>query len=312
MNPSSRVPVEFDDRLVEAAVLLAMHGRHGDGFWRERDRIYEADGEEERDRRFRLICRRQFEELGLGEPFAKALDEYPALVGAVAACRVAPAGSRKEEGADLLVRAGSRPDDPESRCIAVRLRPGCFREPAALLAFLRRELFHIADMVDLAFAYDRNLPQVAGGPMPLQLVLNRYRVLWDTTIDGRLHRLGRAPASIREDRRRDFAATFGFLGEECEREFPRWFETSSPTHAALLSYAIDPAAGAGLLGLPGSVSRGICPLCRCPGPLQFADREPSADGLVHAVRSDFPQWNPAEGLCRQCADLYRMRPVGQR
>lgn len=52
-----------------------------------------------------------------------------------------------------------------------------------------------------------------------------------------------------------------------------------------------------------------CPLCR------FATYDPEpqaerlADDIVERITGDFPAWNPADGLCRQCADLYPARAL---
>ena len=41
----------------------------------------------------------------------------------------------------------------------------------------------------------------------------------------------------------------------------------------------------------------------------IAEPEPARlpDEVRNAIRADFPSWEPCEGLCIQCADLYRAR-----
>jgi hypothetical protein len=98
---------------------------------------------------------------------------------------------------------------------------------------LRHELVHVRDMVDPRFGDDPSLPSVDGGPMRVKLALQRYRVLWDTVIDGRLFGSGRAGPRAREVRRAEFAAAFGTLGKS-DQEFERWFGMTAPTHRGLL------------------------------------------------------------------------------
>jgi hypothetical protein len=62
---------------------------------------------------------------------------------------------------------------------------------------LRHELMHVADMLDPAFGYERSLPTSDDGPSADNIVRDRYRVLWDVTIDGRLARAGLAHPDAR-------------------------------------------------------------------------------------------------------------------
>jgi hypothetical protein len=296
--------LEIDDRLVESALLLAVGREAGADFWRERERCYDISERRARERAFGELHRRRFEALGLGAAIVEALEEFPVIAGSLGVCRVAPAASRKEEGAELFVRRGDGLDARSSRTAVLRLRPESLLDRGGLASFLRRELFHLADMLDPAFGYESALPDVEGGAQRRRQVLERYAVLWDTVIDGRLERRGRAPEGARALRRRAFAAAFACLGPVWESEFERWFETAAPAHAALVRYALDPLAAA---GVAAPRPQGACPLCRFPTvELSLPGVESSAP-LLAAIRRDFPAWSPAQGICRQCADLYRSR-----
>jgi len=63
---------------------------------------------------------------------------------------------------------------------------------------------HLADMLDPAFGYERNLSAAADGPSAENIVRDHYRVLWDVTIDGRLARHGVASSGARVARWREF------------------------------------------------------------------------------------------------------------
>ncbi len=195
--------------------------------------------------------------------------------------------------ADLLGReaAGAEP------VLVVRLRPESFLEPETLLGLLRREILHVADMLDPGFGYEKRLPASEEGPSYDNILRDRYRAVWATTVDGRLFRQGFRPATVRETRRRDFARAFGPLGARAGEGFESWFDEPHPTHAAIVSYIRDPESARG----------GRCPLCRFPTAALDPRPERLSPVAVREIESDRPAWRPDQGLCAQCADLYLAR-----
>ena len=116
--------------LQEEAVLLALRGQAEDGFWVEREKVYEVADPEVRNREFHRLHRRRFEELDLGRPLCEALLDEPLIAEKVGRCRVSPAVSPREEGADLLV-----PQDPARLPVLfLRVRPSMFSRGEELLA----------------------------------------------------------------------------------------------------------------------------------------------------------------------------------
>ncbi len=290
MRANAEWVVEYEPRLVEEATLLALRGAEEEpSFRRRRDRLYEIADPEAREAAFRAFHAAWFERLGLGRPIGWAVKERGLIRHAAERCLVVYALSSREEGAELFVAE-------RRRSVAIRLSPATLLAPERLLALLRHELLHIADMLDPHFAYEPWLPSSAGGPAQREPLKDRYRVLWDAYIDGRLSRLGRAPAGCRAERLDEFRRSFPTLGDRAEAAFERFFSAASLRHAELVAFALDPGSG-----------RGCCPLCRFP----THAFEPRPDELPSAVRqrigSDFPEWKPAAGLCLQCADLYRAR-----
>jgi len=310
MNPMEAgrfpLPVELDPSLVEEAVLLALRGQPGNRYWRAREEAYALREEEEREAAFRRLARGEFEALDLGAPLRQALAEEPLVTQKVARCRAVRTPSGREEGAELFVRSDAGPEARSERTLAVFLRPASFSRPGELLMLLRHELVHVRDMVDPRFGDDPSLPSVDGGPMRVKLALQRYRVLWDTVIDGRLFGSGRAGPRAREVRRAEFAAAFGTLGKS-DQEFERWFGMSAPTHQGLLEYALEPPPAP--TGTAPAVA--LCPLCRCPTWAEARFEGALSPGLLAEIGNDFPSWRPEEGLCRQCADLYRSRSLSR-
>lgn len=231
-------PPEYDAVLIEDAVAFALRGKPLYRYWGERSKVYEIEDEDVRTQEFLALARKEFEALDLGRPLARALPERPSIARATDGCLVVPAVSARDEGAELFVLR--RDGVPDERRLVIRLRSSSFDDPEGLLALLRHELYHVADMIDPDFGYEPVLEAAGATPGRAQLLGSRYRVLWDVAIDGRLVREGRASASTREARRREFAAAFPRGGEAAEQAFGRWFDGAPPTHAQLIAFARNP------------------------------------------------------------------------
>ena len=132
---------------------------------------------------------------------------------------------------------------------------------------------------------------------------DRYRVLWDVTIDGRLARAGLGSDRVRGARWQEFMETFSMLGDRGRDLFDDWFDRIRPTHAALVAFARAPNG----TGSTNPDDSGRCPLCRFP--VAALDRQPErlSVGGVAAIRDDYPTWSIEQGLCSQCLDLYEAR-----
>jgi hypothetical protein len=261
----------------------------------ERDRIYEHEDLEHRDAAFQELHARWFGALGLDAPLVQALEEQAVLARETRLCRIVSAKARSKEGADLYVNPDSSVAEPRGRrAILIRLAPMRFLDPQALLELLRHELLHVADMLDPAFGYEPSLKCSGSDPSLQTLIRNRYRSLWNATVDGRLWRLGQATERVRERCLTDFLNVFPIPAEAAKVAFSSWFDTPVHTHAELVAFAHNPGTGS---------TR--CPLCRAPAyGLESPQLEPA---IVDAIRRDFARWTPDSGLCRQCADLYGSR-----
>jgi len=282
--------VEYEPPLVEAAVLGAVRGHPAErAFTRARARAYAGGDAEARDAAFAALHAAWFQRLGLDQPFAVALAERPDVVAGCGRCVVARARDPRDECADLRV-AG---DGPPLLLVLVTVDTVTRRE--RLLGILRRELLHVADMLDPAFGY---APSALGGEAPARarLVRDRYRVLWDAYVDGRLTRLGRALPGAREERLFAFVRAFPSLGDRTEAGFERFFGIARCTHAELVAFASGTDEGAGcrtcsLCGLPTTSFE--------PGPAVLGGE------VLAAIVRDFPAWAPARGICARCVELYR-------
>jgi hypothetical protein len=285
--------------LMEEANLLAERGASREtarAFRRERDRIYEVGDAEARDAQFDGFNLRWFARFGLQTKLEASVNEHAGFTGRLCAGRIVRAITRGEEGADLVDPA-SRAHGGAGPLLVLRLRPQSLLDHESLRALLRHELMHVADMLDPAFGYERALPPSDGGPSADNLLRDRYRVVWDATIDGRLARAGCAHAAALDTRWRDFSAAFAMLGDRCRRAFETWWVEDRPTHAAIVAFATARSRA----------DAGRCPLCRFPV-ASLDDRVSTiAPPIAAAIRDENPAWCIAQGLCAQCLDLYEAR-----
>jgi hypothetical protein len=171
---------------------------------------------------------------------------------------------------------------------------------------LRHELFHIADMLDPVFAYEPTLPASEVGPTYDSLLRDRYRTLWDTTINGRMVKRGWLPALTRSQHLCDFAVSFPMLGDGIEKDFARFFDQEPHNHPEFVAFSQNPRLALGSVRVdpqPGS----RCALCGFPT-YTFQRQPEGLDPLtIAAIVHDFPQWHPSDGLCTQCRDLYQAK-----
>jgi hypothetical protein len=225
--------IRFEASLVEEAVLIRIDKApttQQREFRRRRDAIYEHGDPEEREARFEAFHGECFTRLGLDRPLREALQERPSVLPAVTECRVLRASTPRMEMADLVERDAAGTE----RILVIRLGPASLVD-GGLLAWLRRELLHVADMLDPRFGYLPSLSRSLDEP-PDNLLRDRYRVVWDVTVAGRLLRQGLDGASSRERARREFERVFSWLGDEAGGAFDGWFEEPAPTHDAIVRF----------------------------------------------------------------------------
>lgn len=299
----------YGPRLVEEAVFLAQHDSQVSAEIQEqRNRIYEIADASERDRRFSELNRSWFDRLGLGKVIGQSLQEQPLIGAHIERCFVVGATQAKEEGAELFVAPDEVANGQGRHTLSLLIRPESLLNEEALRPFVRHELFHISDMLDPTFAYEPTLPKAEGGPTYDTLITNRYRVLWDVTIAGRMLRRGWCAATVRDEEIDDFRHAFPMLDGESDEFFKRFFDAAEPRHQELAAFAFDPRAATNSLSNQ-AVAGTHCSLCRFPThSFETAPTNLGAEVLA-AIEADFPDWTPIKGLCVQCADLYRGRQL---
>ena len=238
--------IELESQLLEAVVFLEVRRREqlGDQStyrdYRERvDALYDLPVDDEgRDVAFRDVHAGFFEQLGFEQAIRDYLEEFPLLHQELDRISLLRAKSRKEEGAELFVRRDEGNSGRHHRTAVLRLRAEIFLDTEKLSILLRRELYHVSDMVEPAFGYEPDLGDTGESIAQENLVRDRYRVLWNLYIDARLARAGRAPAAILQQPQSLLERAFDSLGDQ---EIKAVFETvsnaTSLTHSDLLALA---------------------------------------------------------------------------
>jgi hypothetical protein len=304
-SPSHFV-LEYAPDLLEAVLLHVLRNHPEEhAFRQQRDPLYEVADPETREASFNALHTTWFSHLGLSQVIDQALRELPLILRRTLGCKVMRARTARDEGAELFVSPAT--PVPGERCwVVLRLRPERFAASNVLLECLRRELMHIADMLDPAFGYHPTLPLSDAGPIYERLLRDRYRVLWDTSIDGRLVQRGWASHACRALRLREFCQMFPMLGRHIEEAFSHFFHGDAVTHAELVRFACAPEAR--LAHPAGVLQQGErCPLCHFPTHAFEPDPMRLPGAVVQRLQADFPTWEPIQGLCQQCAALYQAR-----
>ncbi len=268
----------YDSDLLEGVVFL--EARRQPSLLRARyewERVRAYD-EADREAAFFALHLKWFRELALEDRLLAAVKKFPLIEQNTATLLFRKALTKKDEGAELFVR-------PDAKNVALAMRCERWLEPG-FDGWLAHELCHISDMLDPSFAYEPEINLPDAPPAELDLLRERYRVLWDVTIDGRLNQ--NRPARLAEFQKVMPASD----------AFERLW-TKRPSHPELVALAKSVLARAERT--PGAP----CPLCKFPT-FVWADAPP-----VEAIQRDFPRWLPAHGCCARCAELYSMQPLAQ-
>jgi hypothetical protein len=296
--------LRYDEDFVEEAVRLCATGRRKGvalfqiaRFNRERERLYDIVDPDERNSAFFRLHLEWFREWGLERLLTKPLEEFPLLPAALNVLAFRKSRTRSDDGTELYVNEAGDRNGVVAIC-AERLT----REQE-LGAFLRHELMHLQDMVDPAFDYAPELPLSGTFMSQRRVARERYRLLWDVTIDGRLTRERRDTVATKEQRQREFATAFAFWPEVRQQEvFEALWTNPSPTHQLLADLACDPREMQANFGVrPGAA----CPLCGFPT-FTWATAASLTDRTVSTIRSEFPDWKPEQGACARCCEIYRI------
>lgn len=331
--------LRYDDDFLEAAVFLCASGRRSGvpslqitRFHRERERLYAILDPDERNAAFFKLHLDWFREWGLEQPLTEVLAEFPLVREQLAVLAVRKSTGKNDEGAELYVNeagqrtgllalkperlAGQRSADfsplqrgmvesdraiPESHD-QMTLKQAEARAPMAVHDFLRHEFTHLHDMLDPAFGYSPALDLPGLNAAQIRLARERYRLLWDITIDGRLAAAGHAPLQPREHHAAAFARGCSFWPEQKQAAtFNSLWRCRAPRHADFLALIADPR---GLRDAHRPAPGAPCPLCDFPT-FHWADAGTLPFEIRQRIAAEFPAWLPDQGLCNRCLEAYQ-------
>lgn len=294
--------LRYDEDFIEAAAFLCTRGRRSGvpamqigRFHRERERLYGILDPEERNAAFFRLHLEWFREWGLELPLSEVLQEFPIVRAGLNALAVRKSTSKNDEGAELYV------NDTAQRTGLLTLRIERFLDDRALRHYLRHEFTHLHDMLDPAFGYQPELDLPGLNAAQRRLARERYRVLWDITIDARLVAAGHVPTAPREQHARAFACGYSFWPETRRQEvFEALWSAAQPSHRALLELVADPR---GLRDAHQPGPGASCPLCGFPT-FQWAAAHAILPDLAARIRGEFPHWESEHGVCGRCLETY--------
>jgi hypothetical protein len=294
--------LRFEEDLVETSCMLAASGACAGlpslqvaRFHREREKLYSIPDPDDRNAAFFKLHLEWFREWNLERLLTAPLAAFPLLSTALGILAYRQSRVRNDEGAELYVNAAG------DRSGVVCLRPGRLGSPVELDVFLSHELMHLQDMVDPAFGYRAELPGAGPSPNQQRVARERYRLLWDMSIDGRLSRTHRQTVTTRQARWAEFLKAFDLWPAARQAEvFDVLWSNPKPNHAQF-----DRLIGeyARLRCTAGASPGAPCPLCGFTT-FAWAPASPLEDQILNAVRREFPQWQLEQGLCRRCAEVY--------
>ena len=264
-------------------------------FHHEREKLYSILDPDERNTAFFKLHLEWFREWALEKTLIGLADEFPLLRTELTALVFRKARVKNDEGAELYVSAEN------GRAGVVALRVERFEQPEELARFLRHEFMHVHDMVNPAFGYSPQMHLPGQNAAQQRLTRERYRLLWDITIDGRLTTSSRATVGNRQQHIASFERAFGFWPESKRDEmFNQLWKNSDPRHGTLLEIAADPReVKSSHEPLPGAP----CPLCGF-ATFNWAEAGRLCGQTLAAMQREFPHWTPEQGACGRCAQIY--------
>ncbi len=308
--------LRYDEDFIEAAVFLRASGRHKvlqplvasatkgyslhplqiARFHRERERLYGIPDPDERNTAFFKLHLDWFREWRLEKPLTDTLKEFPLVREQLGTLAVRKTTGKNDEGAELYVNeAGER-----TGLLALRLER--MINDASLRDYLRHEFTHLHDMLNPEFGYSPALDLPGLNAAQKRLARERYRLLWDITIDGRLATAGHAPMQPRERHAAAFARGYSFWSEPKQTEtFAALWQNTVPRHVKFIALIADPR---GLRDVQRPAPGASCPLCDFPT-FDWADTDGLPAEILGQITAEFPSWLPGQGVCNRCVETYQ-------
>ncbi len=237
----SMIAIEYDQPLVEQATFLfARRDRKLECELHESiDPLYRIRDNGQRNDEFGRVWRNWFVRFNLDRLIPDLIAERPHIRQRNARCVVHDAPRHREQSAELFLSRDGSSGLSNRRTLVIRVCADSLVDPQTVVPLMRRELLHVSDMLDERFDY---APQaLEGSPSTQNLVRDRYRILWDVYVEGRLAREGKVVESDARALQRAFKRAFTMGGlEPTMNAFDTVFALDRATHGQLLDWAKNP------------------------------------------------------------------------
>ena len=301
--------LEYSPSLIEEAVMRFISDRPEETVFRdERNALYEIKDGEQRDSAFQNFHLSWFAKLELDTPLVKSLCFYPHIISKVDRVAIIQAPTKKKEGAELFRKNDKLySNDDKNTSILITLTPEQFCKPARLFDYLRHELQHIEDMLNPDFGYRMNSSNPKVSTLINSLFLQRYSVLWDLTVDGRLSNKEWQTSLSKEKHFEKFQQTFQLPFGESSRLFDYFFDNPNPTHEKLEDFAVDPLGWLHDRKNVKDASKGNCSLCTFSSTDLTTIPEQFSVEIIEQIQKENPDWKLSDTVCGQCIDIYESR-----
>lgn len=256
---------EYDPALVEQATFLAARAgaEHECALHQLLDPLYGIPDVELRLRGFRAAYADMFRRMGLDRIVPAYTRLFPRIGNRLTRCLVRQAERLRAQSVDLYHDKTVQGATAAVPTLIIALCPEFFLDPAQLRPWMYRQLLHVDDMLDDEFAYHRALPEVSATER--NLIRDRYGVLWDMYVEGRLVRSGLIDRREAERLWPSLVRLLTHNGQRPSRKhFERLLNARALKHEHLLSWAVAPAKFLShegdneYDGLRGTESRAVC------------------------------------------------------
>lgn len=309
MHAEIKSILEYSPTLIEEAVMRFISDREEEIVFRdERNALYHIEDSERRETAFQDFHLSWFAKLALETPLLESICSYPHIISKVDRVAIVQAPSKKKEGAELFRRNSKLySNDEKNTSILITLTPEQFCESAKLLDYLRHELQHIEDMLNPDFGYKINSSNPKVSSLIDSLFLQRYSVLWDLTVDGRLSNKEWQTSLSKEKHFEKFQQTFQLPFGESSRLFDYFFDNPNPTHEKLEDFAVDPLGWLQDRRSAKDASKGNCSLCTFSSTDLITYPEKFPEEIIELIQKENPDWKLSDPVCSHCIDNYESR-----
>ena len=301
--------LEYSPTLIEEVVMRFISDREEEMEFRDkRNALYEMKDSEQRDSAFQNFHFSWFLKLELDAPLVESICSYPHIISKVDRVAIIQAPSKKNKGAELFRKNYKLySKDEKNTSILITLTPEQFCKPDRLLDYLKHELQHIEDLLNPCFGYKLNSSNPNVSSLIDSLFLQRYSILWDLTVDGRLSNKN-LPTSLSKDTHFEkFQQTFQLPPGESSRLFDYFFDNPNPKHEKLEDFAADPFDWLQDRKNAKDASKGNCSLCTFSSTDLTSDTELISEEIIELIQKENPDWKLSDPICGQCIDIYESR-----